>query len=200
MSARTGWLSHCLLGLLLLLFALQPLLTGQVLGALLLTAVIGLCLLVQRHLLASGILASLVLTLTWWPEAPRIARDAVSAGFFGWTCAWLLADLFRKRRVTGASISAALCAYLLVGLTFAFVYNVLGRTAFTGTASSDPLEFAYFSFVTLTTLGYGDVLPVAPYARSLAALEALAGQIVLVVLVARLVGLHVAAHLENTDG
>jgi voltage-gated potassium channel Kch len=200
MSSRSGTFSHGLLGLLLLLFAFQPLLTRHALGALLLTAVIGLCVMVQRHRLVAGALAVFAVAFTWWPEAPEIARDAVSAGFLGWTCAWLLADLLRQRRVTGASISAALCAYLLVGLTFAFVYNVLGRAAFIGASSSDPLEFAYFSFVTLTTLGYGDVLPVAPYARSLAVLEAVTGQIVLVVLVARLVGMHVAAHLEDTDG
>ena len=52
-------------------------------------------------------------------------------------------------------------------------------------------EMIYYSFITLTTLGYGDIVPVSPSARSLATLEALTGQLYLTVLVARLVGLHI---------
>ena len=52
-------------------------------------------------------------------------------------------------------------------------------------------EMVYYSFVTLTTLGYGDIVPVSPSARALATLEALTGQLYLTVLVARLVGLHI---------
>lgn len=52
-------------------------------------------------------------------------------------------------------------------------------------------EMIYYSFVTLTTLGYGDIVPVSPSARSLATLEALTGQLYLTVLVARLVGLQI---------
>ncbi|MEO1585304.1 MAG: potassium channel family protein, partial [Planctomycetota bacterium] len=53
-------------------------------------------------------------------------------------------------------------------------------------------ELSYFSFVTLTTLGYGDVSPATPIARSLATLEAVFGQVFLVVLLGRLVSLHIA--------
>ncbi|HMF13670.1 MAG TPA: potassium channel family protein, partial [Gemmataceae bacterium] len=56
------------------------------------------------------------------------------------------------------------------------------------------------SFVTLTTLGYGDIVPVSPIARTLASLEAITGQLFLAVLVARLVGLHIAESLEQKQG
>ena len=52
-------------------------------------------------------------------------------------------------------------------------------------------RFLYFSFVTLTTLGYGDITPVHPLARSMATIEALTGQLYIAVLVARLIGLHI---------
>jgi hypothetical protein len=56
----------------------------------------------------------------------------------------------------------------------------------------------YFSFITLTTVGYGDIVPHSPAARTLAALEAITGQIYLTVLVARLVGLHIVhAHTSK---
>jgi hypothetical protein len=61
----------------------------------------------------------------------------------------------------------------------------------------EPTAVLYFSFATLTTLGYGDIVPVSAIARTLATLEAITGQLYLAVLVARLVGLHIAESLEH---
>jgi voltage-gated potassium channel Kch len=58
--------------------------------------------------------------------------------------------------------------------------------------SADSLDLLYFSYVTLATLGYGDVVPITDGARSLAVLEALGGTVYLAILVARLIGLHLA--------
>ena len=58
-------------------------------------------------------------------------------------------------------------------------------------SSTHGAQMVYYSFVTLTTLGYGDIVPIAPSARALATLEAITGQLYLTVLVARLVGLHI---------
>ena len=71
------------------------------------------------------------------------------------------------------------------------------RTAQEGTQTSAPM--IYFSFVTLTTLGYGDIVPLSPAARALAMVEALLGQLYLTVLVARLVGLHIT-HSQQEEG
>lgn len=91
------------------------------------------------------------------------------------------------------------CIYLLSGSLWGIVYfllSVVSPTSFAGIQAegwSDQLnEFIYHSFVTLTTLGYGDVTPVEPVARTLCYLEAVLGQMYLTVLVAALVGLHIA--------
>jgi len=96
-------------------------------------------------------------------------------------------------------IMGALCVYILIGVIFSFVYEITyifdPNSIDLGTefaASVDPQQFwvfTYFSFVTLTTLGYGDVLPVAPFARSMATLEAVLGPLYLAILIARLVSL-----------
>lgn len=88
-------------------------------------------------------------------------------------------------RVTISSVAGTLAAYLLVGMTFSALYrtiSVIDPEAFNqelGAASS------YFSFVTLTTLGFGDIVAVSAMARSLVTLEAVLGQVLLVTLVAR---------------
>lgn len=103
-------------------------------------------------------------------------------------------------RVTLRRIEGAVAAYLLIGLVFVQGYDLvatLGPGSFL--QNGVPLEtrplggdFLFFSFVTLTSTGYGDLVPVHPVARSLAMLEAIAGQLYLAVVLARLVSLEVA--------
>jgi voltage-gated potassium channel len=92
---------------------------------------------------------------------------------------------------------AAVSAYLLIGLAFASVYEALafwepGSFSFRPDHAHDADGLMYFSLVTLSTVGYGDVVPVLPQARVLAVLEAILGQLYLAVLMARLVGLHLS--------
>jgi hypothetical protein len=101
----------------------------------------------------------------------------------------------RATRVDADHLFAALDTYLLIGLIFAVGYSLLDQ-AWPGSFGS-PLgtdvglpRAVYFSFVTLATLGYGDVVPVSDMARGLAVLEAVTGQLYLAVLVARLVSLY----------
>ena len=86
-----------------------------------------------------------------------------------------------------------LCIYLLLGMLFAFIYGIVG------VASSDPFfaqhataettkNFLYFSFVTITTVGYGDLTAATNVGRSFAIAEALTGQIYMVTVVAAIVG------------
>lgn len=97
-------------------------------------------------------------------------------------------------------IAGILSVYIFIGLLFANVYGViqlLDESAFVGVKfiANDPLNwgvgFIYFSFVTLTTLGYGDISPNTIEAGSFVYFEAMVGQIFLTVLVARLVGMHI---------
>jgi voltage-gated potassium channel Kch len=102
-------------------------------------------------------------------------------------------------------LSAALSAYLLAGHFFAITYFQVeqlrpGSFAIAGVATLpaqlDLQTAIYFSYVTLATLGYGDISPLTPTARGLAISEAILGQLYLAVLVARLVG--GAGHREDS--
>lgn len=89
------------------------------------------------------------------------------------------------------SIAASACAYLLIGYSFASLYIMIDRIAADPFLSSGealtPESAVYFSFVTLTTLGFGDLTPAASSGRTLVTLEAMAGQFYIAIAVARLV-------------
>jgi voltage-gated potassium channel len=103
----------------------------------------------------------------------------------------------RGQKVDSERLSAALSAYLLVGHCFGIAYYQVeqlrpGSFAIGGAPTQlsqlDLQTAVYFSFVTLATLGYGDISPLTPTARGIAVSEAILGQLYLAVLVARLVG------------
>ena len=129
-------------------------------------------------------------------EAGVLAQWGILA-FLVYTVVLGLRFLFTRRWVTFDTLCAALCVYLLLGVIWGIGYTLLDAyadgPAFRGGAPDGlPLgegSAFYFSFVTLTTLGYGDITPVTPGARALALLEAIVGQFYLTVLVAALVGL-----------
>jgi hypothetical protein len=99
----------------------------------------------------------------------------------------------RHSRVTHETVLGALCSYVLVGLLFAFLYLAVDALRdgpfFVQPGPHVQSEYLYFSFVALTTLGFGDLSPSVGLPQALTALEALLGQIFLVTLVARLVTL-----------
>jgi len=106
-----------------------------------------------------------------------------------------ISRVLQHRRVTSETVLGALCAYVLIGLLFAFVYLAVNefRDApfFSQPGAHDQGEFLYFSFVALTTLGFGDLTPSEGLPQALTVLEALIGSVFLVTLVARLVTLWV---------
>jgi len=118
--------------------------------------------------------------------------------FFAYAVALILQIIARSNEITRETIYAAIVAYLLIALMWAFLYMVLevlapGSFSFPERAiRTDTMRFEYFSFVTITTLGYGDIAPLTNKASALVLLEALIGQVYLVVLVAWLVGMHVS--------
>src|SRR5262245_27890460 len=116
-----------------------------------------------------------------------------------WITAIVLVMVASVRRALRAGvvnperILAALDAYLLAGLVFGIAYRVVDQlwpSSFGGTRPLGLAQAIYFSFGTLATLGYGDVVPVSEPARGLAILEGVSGQMYLAVLVARLVSLY----------
>jgi len=94
--------------------------------------------------------------------------------------------------VDAATVLGALCIYLLLGLAFALGFGLTavldGGPFFATVAAARPVDYLYFSFVTLTTVGYGDLTARGDLGRMLAVTEALAGQLYLVAVVALLVG------------
>jgi len=101
----------------------------------------------------------------------------------------------KENEVTLDLIMASACAYILIGLVWAYLYHfveVLHPKSFTlpWTPGDDLWDFYYYSFVTLTTVGYGDILALTKAARALSILEALTGQLYLAIMISRLVGLH----------
>ena len=121
----------------------------------------------------------------------------------GFSCAVLL------RRVSGDAIFGAVCGYLLLGIIFSLLFSSietlspgsfrLPETAGTAAlpARLDRGVFNYYSYITLATVGYGDVTPVTPAARTLAWVEAIVGQFYLAVLVAGLVGFKVTDAMKD---
>ncbi|MEA3302893.1 MAG: potassium channel family protein [Pseudomonadota bacterium] len=120
----------------------------------------------------------------------------IMLGFFSLT-AWLAiqqvlsVDTIYRNRITGA-----ICFYLLLGMIWAIIYLLLMRAepgSFAGISSTDWqesfLRMIYFSFITLTTLGYGDISAALPVSRFFVYLEAIVGQFYLAILVASLIGM-----------
>jgi len=113
--------------------------------------------------------------------------------------------VFAEGRVTTHRIIGAILLYLLVALIFASLYLFVGAAfprAFSNLAIADTpylgTDVMYFSLTTLTSVGYGDVVPIHPVARSLCNLESICGQLFPAILLARLVSLHVA-EIEEGD-
>ena len=131
--------------------------------------------------------------------AAKSCELVFSALFFAYSCLLISAFVLRDGKVTRDRLAAAICVYLLIGITWGMFYALMEITV-PGSLNMgleipgvDVTQDAmYFSFVTLTTLGYGDISPVSSPTRTLAIIEAVIGQIYLAVMIARLVGLHTA--------
>ena len=127
----------------------------------------------------------------------------------GWIC---VAAVLRREQITRDTVLGAVCGYILIAYVFTFAYAVLedvrpGSFSNTVVLPGDhgarmghlTPELLYYSFTTLTTVGYGDIFPVHPLARSLSILEMLAGPLYLAAFVARLVGVMNAGRSGSRD-
>ena len=155
------------------------------------------------HVIIASILALPLIVTTWsyyFIEFTHIGllTRIFSALFFAYAVINILKIIARTEDITRETIFAAIVAYLLIALMWAFIYMILellipGSFSFPDKAfRKETMIFEYFSFITITTLGYGDITPLSDKASALALSEALVGQIYLVVLVAWLVGMHVS--------
>ena len=126
-----------------------------------------------------------------------LLSEGLTALFFAHAL-WNIREHIRtESKVTQDLIFAAICAYLLIGLLWAYAYYFLeqarpGSFKAAEAMVGDLWGFFYFSFVTLTSLGYGDIVAASRPARSLVIVEAVVGQLYLATLIGRLVGAYAA--------
>jgi len=157
----------------------------------------------KRQVIVGMFLAIMMLASLWsqyFYQNKGILAIGMIAGalFVGVVIASILIFIFRSEGVNLEIIYAAILLYLLAALLWAFVYTFLELVdpASFNIDLSRPQGyfhvFQYFSFVTITTLGYGDITPVTEVAKAITVLEAVAGQLYLVVAVAWLVGMYVS--------
>ncbi len=120
----------------------------------------------------------------------------------------LAESVFVNGPINANRIIGAVSIYLVLGLIWAFLYSILETLqpgSFTmandgagkGLAENLVSHSIYFSSVTLTTLGYGDIVPISRPARMFATLEATLGQLYIAIVIARLVGLHISQNRQN---
>jgi voltage-gated potassium channel len=143
-----------------------------------------------------------------WPgRLLGVVGYLLAAGFFAFALYGILRGVL-ARHTSGGALFGAVCGYLLLGI----IWSVLYAAVETGSPGSfqvastpdghkvpapDRATLTYFSFITLATVGYGDVTPATPLARTLAWMEAVAGQFYLAVLVAGLVGFKVGQAMKR---
>jgi hypothetical protein len=155
----------------------------------------------QGILIVACVALAPIVLLTNSAQVLALAYLLPVALLVGATLPITLVRVLRHRRVTSETVLGALCSYVLLGLTFAFVYLAVSEFRdspfFAQAGLHQQSEYVYYSFVTLTTLGFGDLSPTVGLPQALTALEALVGQVFLVTLVARLVTLWGRGQLEE---
>lgn len=212
-------LSLLLLSLALVIFVVPPLQAIGVAGRLLIAVFFSFILIsgvatVAKSASTTAVVGSLVVaSLTvrglrlWFGGGALVVSDAVFSSVFCTTLAVVvMAQVLRPGPVTWYRIQGAVAFYLLMGLAWAFAYELVELqwpNAFMPPSSASPntdptARFMYFSFVTLTTVGYGDIAAVHPLARSLVTMEALTGQLFPALLLARLVSMEL--YYRQTKG
>ena len=134
----------------------------------------------------------------------EVLKRICYAVFFAYLLIIILSHIFRQEEVTEDLITGAVCAYLLIGLVWTFIFYFLeqarqGSFSLVPNSPRDIGSFFYYSFATLSTVGYGDIVPLTSPARSLSVLEALTGQLYLAITIARLVTVHASRPRKRRD-
>ena len=214
LNSRWPWIRHrfiFLLAAIFLLLAVTPFLEGFVhlrflfsafLTVVLVSAVYALSQKI-RNIAIAALLATPMLISIWTQYFVRsnaifLIGRICGAFFIAFTIFHILRSIFQEQDVTKDTIAGAAAVYMLFALMWSFLYGVLDLVEPGSFAISEAQTlgertiYLYYSFVTITTLGYGDVTPISYIASSLAVLEAVVGQLYLVVLVAWLVGMYVS--------
>jgi hypothetical protein len=165
----------------------------------------------SRNMVAITVVIAIALILHW---VDRDTSSVILAQWqalfiilsFGMLALVILGQVFRDGPVTYHRIQGAIAAYLLLGVTWAGAYKLVALLfpgAFTGAVGNETAlseSWLYFSYATLSTVGYGDIVAHHPIARSLAVMEALVGQLYPAILIARLVSQEVQDRTSRRKG
>jgi voltage-gated potassium channel len=196
-----------ILGLVVLVPILNRFTAARVFLEIFLTAIIISMLYVisnKKGFVIAGVLLAVVMLVSFWLEYftqnQWIAAIGMVTGvlFVGFVISSILGSMLKSEGVDREIIYKAILLYLLAALMWAFLYTFLelvDPASFNIDLDQSKgylLVFQYYSFVTITTLGYGDITPVTEVAKAFSVLEAVCGQLYLVVVVAWLVGMHVS--------
>jgi voltage-gated potassium channel len=151
-------------------------------------------------LIVISIISFLLYEIGGLPWADHLNKISILL-FYLLTTILALRALMYGNEINTNKILGSICVYLLVGVSWAILYYFefeLNSEAFHGLDKTNPddimLDLLYYSYVTLSTLGYGDITPVSPIARTLAYIEALFGQFYIAILVAGFVGMNFRAN------
>ena len=191
------------------LFAIRPALDGSAYLYVIDTLFVMLVVAALRALVESRVLFIAALAVVALTVASRLSADVDSLGLLarassglsallvGLLLGFLFRHVIRAPRVTHDVILSAITVYVLIGVFWGFVFLLLHEAspeafALDPAQGSAEVQLRYFSLMTLTTVGYGDILPKSGEARALATVEALIGQIYLTAIVARLVGISIS--------
>jgi Ion channel len=156
--------------------------------------------LVAGVLMGGGAIVSVGIAQATGSHAAVLLADCLSLALLSVTTLFILNTLMQANKISGDTIVGGICVYMLIGLSFAMAY-ILITDLYPGTfidrgqplsrSVANPGEASasilYFSFVTLTTLGFGDIIPTGEVARMLATSEAIIGQLFIAIFIARLV-------------
>lgn len=156
-------------------------------------------------MLTIGVLVVHWLSLYAFGTIHPLLDAAFVLGLFGCFVVIMLAEVFRPGAVTINRIQGAVAAYLSVGITWGYAYylaSLISPGAIYFSTPPTPSEipearYVYFSFMTLTSVGYGDILPVHPMTRAMAVSEALIGQLYPAILIAGVLAMALQSHFHN---
>lgn len=166
----------------------------------------------NKHLFAVSVLVSALAIVMIWSTKFFYSKSQLLFGLFMETTLFMIAvyyivlHVLTLKKINEDKIFGAISAYLLLCILWALIYTMIEiynpysfsfNTGFTTSPSSMTehrfyfSQFLYLSFVTFSTLGYGDIVPLTSLSRTATSLQAVAGQLYIAILIARLVGLHI---------
>jgi len=148
------------------------------------------------------VLSWIDILITRLPEIIMIFSNLLLILFLAFTAIEILLFILKSKKISVDILFGTVCIYFLIGGTWSTVYILL-EAIYPGSITNNISgvvnlsDLVYFSYITLTTLGYGEIIPMTAGARSLAIIEAIVGVMYIAIIISRLVGLFIAKSLKS---